>query len=50
MMMFVVVAADEILDYDDEFLKGMEAGFFIRNEVDGHKSYNCPESVVSKEE
>jgi hypothetical protein len=27
----LVTAESEVLEYEDEFLKGMETGFFIRN-------------------
>lgn len=32
-LMTALVTAEEsqVLEYEDEFLKGMEAGFFIRN-------------------
>lgn len=28
----------------------MEAGFFIRNEVNGHEAYQCPDSFISKKD
>ena len=52
-IMFVVRAeetqAEEISDvtFDDEFLQGMESGFFLRNNLEGYKDYQCPELVVN---
>ena len=44
----LVAAESEVLEYQDEFLKGMEAGFFIRNQKEGHRDYQCPDVNVDK--
>ena len=32
-------AADEKVDFEDEFLQGLEAGFFLRNNPTGYLDY-----------
>ena len=47
-MAFALVAADEAdgQDFNGEFFQGMEAGFFLRDNPDGYKDYDCLELNV----
>ena len=36
-------APQEDISFEDEFLQGMEAGFFLRNNPDGYMDYQCPQ-------
>jgi hypothetical protein len=31
---------------DESFFQGMEQGFFLRNDLQGHKQFECPDLVV----
>ena len=32
-------------DYENEFFQGMESGFFLRENPEGYKDYDCPALV-----
>ena len=49
-----VAAEDEKTDdvtkeYQSEFMQGMENGFFLRDQVDAHKEYECPDAAVKEQ-
>lgn len=31
---------------DESFFQGMEQGFFLRNDLEAHKQFECPDLVV----
>ncbi len=31
---------------DDSFFQGLEQGFFLRNNVNGYKQFECPDLVL----
>ena len=35
-------------EFENEFLQGLESGFFLRDKPDGYKDYECPELVVDQ--
>lgn len=39
--------AEEGVSFDDEFLQGMETGFFMRNNEEGYLDYECPELILN---
>ena len=34
---------------DASFLQGLDQGFFMRNELQGHRQFDCPDLVVDLE-
>lgn len=46
-VMFATVAsAETAAEKDENFFQGMEQGFFLRNDLDGYKQFECPELHV----
>ena len=46
----VTASADVEQDIESEFIQGMEAGFFSRNQPEGYRDYECPELVVNNDD
>ena len=42
-------ATNSETEYQGEFFKGMEDGFFLRNNPKGHKEYDCPDPALDAE-
>ena len=45
----VTLAEDEGIDFKGEFFQGMETGFFLRENPEGHKEYECADPNTSQE-
>ena len=37
----------EGIDYNGDFFQGMESGFFLRDQENGHREYDCPDPSIN---
>ena len=37
------------MDFNGDFFQGMESGFFLRDTMDGHREYDCPDPNVDND-
>ena len=44
------IQADQVMEGEDfkgEFFQGMETGFFLRDQPEGHREYECPDPSIN---